>query len=223
MQHIWKSPTTYNTFYLVGSPFKSFVTKNLHVEKYYIGWIKYLISSFEESSLERKKFKTRKSSYVKTQEAYRPHRIMPMACPIWVEGRTPVLVRARGCTLSWLGGVGRYPCPRTRTWDQRPLSHLERRGYPYPLSPPLPQKGPRTSEQGYPLPLWKDIYLWKQYLPNSSDAPVMRIVCTHIFVMFVIMYNAECRMITARIRSMTGRYCFHRCLSVNILGGGTWS
>ena len=38
---------------------------------------------------------------------------------------------------------------------------------------------------------------------------------------------------TARIRSMTGRYCFHRCLSVNIseggvpglrfLGGGTWS
>ena len=47
--------------------------------------------------------------------------------------------------------------------------------------------------------------------------------------------------ITARIRSMTGRYCFHRCLSVNIsegvpglrfsggylvsdfLGGDTWS
>ena len=39
--------------------------------------------------------------------------------------------------------------------------------------------------------------------------------------------------ITARIRSMTGRYCFHRCLSVNISGGvpglrfsgggGTWS
>ena len=27
--------------------------------------------------------------------------------------------------------------------------------------------------------------------------------------------------ITARIRSMTGRYCFHRCLSVNISGGGT--
>ena len=26
--------------------------------------------------------------------------------------------------------------------------------------------------------------------------------------------------ITARIRSMTGRYCFHRCLSVNISGGG---
>ena len=25
---------------------------------------------------------------------------------------------------------------------------------------------------------------------------------------------------TARIRSMTGRYCFHRCLSVNISGGG---
>ena len=24
---------------------------------------------------------------------------------------------------------------------------------------------------------------------------------------------------TARIRSMTGRYCFHRCLSVNISGG----
>ena len=22
---------------------------------------------------------------------------------------------------------------------------------------------------------------------------------------------------------MTGRYCFHRCLSVNISGGGTWS
>ena len=31
--------------------------------------------------------------------------------------------------------------------------------------------------------------------------------------------------VTARIRSMTGRYCFHRCLSVNISGGrgGTWS
>ena len=28
-------------------------------------------------------------------------------------------------------------------------------------------------------------------------------------------------LITARIRSMTGRYCFHRCLSVNISGGGT--
>ena len=27
--------------------------------------------------------------------------------------------------------------------------------------------------------------------------------------------------ITARIRSMTGRYCLHRCLSVNISGGGT--
>ena len=27
-------------------------------------------------------------------------------------------------------------------------------------------------------------------------------------------------LITARIRSMTGRYCFHRCLSVNISGGG---
>ena len=26
--------------------------------------------------------------------------------------------------------------------------------------------------------------------------------------------------ITARIRSMKGRYCFHRCLSVNISGGG---
>ena len=26
--------------------------------------------------------------------------------------------------------------------------------------------------------------------------------------------------ITVRIRSMTGRYCFHRCLSVNISGGG---
>ena len=26
--------------------------------------------------------------------------------------------------------------------------------------------------------------------------------------------------VTARIRSMTGRYCFHRCLSVNISGGG---
>ena len=30
-------------------------------------------------------------------------------------------------------------------------------------------------------------------------------------------------LVTARIRSMTGRYCFHRCLSVNISGGGTWS
>ena len=31
--------------------------------------------------------------------------------------------------------------------------------------------------------------------------------------------------VTARIRSMTGRYCFHRCLSVNISGwgGSTWS
>ena len=28
------------------------------------------------------------------------------------------------------------------------------------------------------------------------------------------------RIFTARIRSMTGRYCFHRCLSVNISGGG---
>ena len=27
------------------------------------------------------------------------------------------------------------------------------------------------------------------------------------------------RIVTARIRSMTGRYCFHRCLSVNISGG----
>ena len=31
--------------------------------------------------------------------------------------------------------------------------------------------------------------------------------------------------VTTRIRSMMGRYCFHRCLSVNIsgVGGGTWS
>ena len=29
-----------------------------------------------------------------------------------------------------------------------------------------------------------------------------------------------CPIVTARIRSMTGRYCFHRCLSVNISGGG---
>ena len=36
-------------------------------------------------------------------------------------------------------------------------------------------------------------------------------------------YNPKTRIITARIRSMTGRYCFHRCLSVNISGGGTWS
>ena len=31
--------------------------------------------------------------------------------------------------------------------------------------------------------------------------------------------------ITARVRSTTGRYCFHRCLSVNTWGGGggtTW-
>ena len=27
------------------------------------------------------------------------------------------------------------------------------------------------------------------------------------------------KIFTARIRSMTGRYCFHRCLSVNISGG----
>ena len=27
-------------------------------------------------------------------------------------------------------------------------------------------------------------------------------------------------LVTARIRSMTGRYCFHRCLSVNISEGG---
>ena len=44
--------------------------------------------------------------------------------------------------------------------------------------------------------------------------------------------NVAGTIITARIRSMTGRYCFHRCLSVNISGGvpglrfsggGTWS
>ena len=28
------------------------------------------------------------------------------------------------------------------------------------------------------------------------------------------------RIVTARVRSLTGRYCFHRCLSVNIGGGG---
>ena len=29
----------------------------------------------------------------------------------------------------------------------------------------------------------------------------------------------EKSLVTSRIRSMTGRYCFHRCLSVNISGG----
>ena len=34
-------------------------------------------------------------------------------------------------------------------------------------------------------------------------------------------YAQKCIIVvTARIRSMTGRYCFHRCLSVNISGGG---
>ena len=33
-------------------------------------------------------------------------------------------------------------------------------------------------------------------------------------------YRGSTIIITARIRSMTGRYCFHRCLSVNISGGG---
>ena len=32
--------------------------------------------------------------------------------------------------------------------------------------------------------------------------------------------HTQTQIITARIRSMTGRYCFHRCLSVNISGGG---
>ena len=32
--------------------------------------------------------------------------------------------------------------------------------------------------------------------------------------------DALSQIFTARIRSMTGRYCFHRCLSVNISGGG---
>ena len=42
------------------SPSKSFITRKywfLHVEKYHIEWIKYLISSFEESILERNNFK----------------------------------------------------------------------------------------------------------------------------------------------------------------------
>ena len=34
------------------------------------------------------------------------------------------------------------------------------------------------------------------------------------------LHNKRLHFITARIRSMTGRYCFHRCLSVNISGGG---
>ena len=36
-------------------------------------------------------------------------------------------------------------------------------------------------------------------------------------------FSTENELVTARIRSMTGRHCFHRCLSVNISGGGTWS
>ena len=41
-------------------------------------------------------------------------------------------------------------------------------------------------------------------------------VCTQ---KFRIRYSGVTILFTARIRSMTGRYCFHRCLSVNILGG----
>ena len=32
-------------------------------------------------------------------------------------------------------------------------------------------------------------------------------------------HNTRMTIFTGRIRSMTGRYCFHRCLSVNISGG----
>ena len=32
--------------------------------------------------------------------------------------------------------------------------------------------------------------------------------------------SVSSQLVTARIRSMTGRYCFHRCLSVNISRGG---
>ena len=39
------------------------------------------------------------------------------------------------------------------------------------------------------------------------------------FIMNYISFLFWSQLITARIRSMTGRYCFHRCLSVNILGG----
>ena len=44
--------------------------------------------------------------------------------------------------------------------------------------------------------------------------------------MFVIFITGHCILVhlpdifTARVRSTTGKYCFHRCLSVNICGGG---
>ena len=51
----------------------------------------------------------------------------------------------------------------------------------------------------------------------------LRLTSHFMFYKHLIRHNSTLilpHIVTARIRSMTGRYCFHRCLSVNISGGG---
>ena len=83
-----------------------------------------LLKSIE--SWTKTKYNTRKFSCVK-QEAYRPRRILSVACPVWgEEGR-------EGCALS-RSSLGEYPTLGPG-W-----------GYPFPS----PKNGPLTRDQGVP-------------------------------------------------------------------------
>ena len=111
---------------------------------------------------------------------------MPLA-PYPVRGMSCLL--GEGCTLSWLRGGRRYPCPDPgwggggggstpvigpdwdtssdweRTWARNQVVH-----------PAEKDVGSETKDHWAgvlplpPPPLWRDTHMWKQYRPHSSDA-----------------------------------------------------
>ena len=150
---------------------------------------------------------TRKSSYVNAKGIPPAPHFHPV--PVrWGGGRfMPILARGRGLpypswgreTLSWLvggggtsilagrvplGAVQGSPCPvRTKDWGTLPKGIWDQR-LEY-----LPQKGPGTSEPGYPLPM--DRRLWKHNLPASYGmwAVIITLLCVTVSGIGIVFLN----------------------------------
>ena len=142
-----------------------------HIAGHFYNWLFHKLNS-----------KTRKSSCVKTQEAYCPRYILSMECSAgggWGRGipilvplpnLSPTLARTR---TQRPPSTPSHPTPSLPPPDQDQdrctpsLKPGSGQVYRIPLPQPFPWKGPGTRDQR-PLgqiPLWTDTHLWKHNLP----------------------------------------------------------